>query len=237
MPDRASLVSNLRQFCLGSPKKTAILKAVRKRKSYKEVARKVNASENYCSTVLNGLRANELVEGKRGFYQQTRLMRTINIDSELKKKKPEKKSSRPTGEPASEKRVSKEIFSLEKALDQLDIDPVIERDCFPLRKPYRTRVGEAYLTLENFIKQELQLPDSLVGIDVVSEAAKKGLFNRSVNSERDGLNHIFRGAVLWLRNPAHHRKGDMPKEDALKMILFADYLMKLVGKQKELNNL
>ena len=91
--------------------------------------------------------------------------------------------------------------------------------------------------MENFIKQELELPDHLVGIDVVSEAAKKGLFNRPVNSERDGLNHVFRGAVLWLRNPAHHRKGDIPKEEALKMILFADYLMKLVTKQKQLNNL
>lgn len=86
MPDRASLISNLREFCSGSPKKIAILKAVRKRKSYQEVAQKVQAAEDYCSSVLNGLRANELVEGKRGFYQQTPLMRTINIDSELKKK-------------------------------------------------------------------------------------------------------------------------------------------------------
>ena len=77
----------------------------------------------------------------------------------------------------------------------------------------------------------------MVGIDVVSEATKKGLFDRSVNSEKEGLGLLFRGAVLWLRNPAHHRKADMPKEDALKMILFADYLMKLVRKQKKLNNL
>jgi hypothetical protein len=235
MPDRASLISNLREFCSGSPKKIAILKAVRKRKSYQEVARKVHAAEDYCSTILNGLRANELVEGKRGFFQQTPLMRTINIDSELKKKGI--KSARPkyTKEPPAEKVIK--IIDLEKALDQLDMDPVIKKDCFPLRKPYRTQVGEAYLTLENFIKQELQLPDSSVGIDVVSEAAKKGLFNRSVNSEREGLNHVFRGAVLWLRNPAHHRKGDMSKEEALKMILFADYLTKLTTKQKQLNNL
>lgn len=234
MPDRASLVSNLREFCSGSPKKIAILKAVRKRKSYKQVAEEVRAAEDYCSTILNGLRANELVEGKRGFYQQTPLMRTINIDSELKKKGIKRTPSTHTQERSAEKI---KILDLEKALDQLDIDPVIKRDCFPLRKPYRTHVGEAYLTVENFIKQELKLPDSLVGTDVVSEAYKKGLFNRPVNSEREGLNLVFRGAVLWLRNPAHHRKGDMPKEDALKMILFADYLVKLVRKQKELNKL
>jgi len=235
MPDRSTLVSNLKAFCSDSPKKIAILKAVRKRRSYKEVAKQVKANEDYCSSILNDMSAIELVEGKLGFYRQTPLMRTINIDSELKKKGIRKPRSKPTEEPVSKKVIK--VLDLEKALDQLDTDPIIKRDCFPLRKPYRTQVGEAYLTLENFIKQELQLPDSLVGIDVISEAAKKGLFNRSVSSERDGLNHVFRGAVLWLRNPAHHRKGDMPKEEALKMILFADYLIKLVRKQKQLNKL
>ncbi len=232
MPARETLISNLKQFCSRSPKKIAILKAVRKRKSYKEVAKKVQAAEDYCSSVLNAAQANELVEGHRGFYRQTPLMRTINIDSELKKKVTKK--TRPAPAPVAEKI---KILDLEKALDQLNIDPVIKKACFPLRRTYRTHVGEAYLTLENFIKQELKLPDHLVGIDVISEAAKKGLFNRSVSSERDGLNQIFRGAVLWLRNPAHHRKGDMPKEEALKMILFADYLVKLVTKQKKLNKL
>jgi len=162
-------------------------------------------------------------------------MRTINIDSELKKRGTKPPRPRYTQEPPAKKVIK--VVDLERALDQLDMDPVIKKDCFPLRKPYRTQVGEAYLTLENFIKQELQLPNSLVGVDVVSEAAKKGLFERSVKSEADGLNHVFRGAVLWLRNPAHHRKEDMSKEEALKMILFADYLMKLTTKQKQLNNL
>lgn len=233
MPDRENLISNLKQFCSRSPKKIAILKAVRKRKSYKEVAKKVHAAEDYCSSVLNGALAHELVEGKRGFYRQTPLLRTINIDSELKKKVTKKTSPAPTPKPTATIRV----LDLEKALDQLNIDPVIKKDCFPLRRPYRTHVGEAYLTVENFIKQELKLPDSLVGVDVVSEAVKKGLFDRSVKSEKEGLGLLFRGTVLWLRNPAHHRKGDMPKEEALEMILFADYLMKLVTRQKKLNKI
>jgi hypothetical protein len=235
MPDRETLISNLKQFCSRSPKKAAILKAVRKRKFYKEVGKEVQAAEDYCSSVLNAAQANQFVEGHRGFYRQTPLMRTINIDSELRKKGIRKPRPKPTEEPAAKKVVK--ILDLEKALDQLDINPVIKKDCFPLRRPYRTHVGEAYLTLENYIKQQLRLPDHLVGIDVISEAAKKGLFSRSVSSERDGLNQIFRGAVLWLRNPAHHRKGDMSKQEALKMILFADYLTKLVAKQKKLNKL
>lgn len=232
MPDRETLISNLKHFCSRSPKKIAILKAVRKRKSYKEVAKIVQAAEDYCSSILNAAQANELVEGHRGFYRQTPLMRTINIDSALKK---HTKKTHIASAPAPAEKIK--VLELEKALDKLNLDPVIKKDCFPLRKPYRTHVGEAYLTVENLIKQELKLPDSLVGVDVVSEATKKGLFDRSVNSEKEGLGLLFRGTVLWLRNPAHHRKGDMPKEEALKVILFADYLTKLVREQKQLNML
>ena len=116
MSDRATLLSNLREFCFGSPKKTAILKAVRKRKSYKEVAKKVKASEDYCSSVLNGMRANGLVEGKLGFYQQTPLMRTINIDSELRNKAIKRARFRRIEEPAAKKVIK--ILDLEKALDR-----------------------------------------------------------------------------------------------------------------------
>jgi hypothetical protein len=234
MPDRATLISNLREFCSGSPKKTAILKAVRKQKSYKEVAKLVKANDDYCSSVLNDMSAIELVKGKRGFYRQTPLMRTINIDSELKKKEIRKPRNK-TAEEFPAKKIK--VLDLEKALDQLDIDPIIKKDCFPLRKPYRTHVGEAFNTLENVLRDELQLPAHLVGTDLVSEALRKGLFNRAVSSEKDGLNQSFRGAFLWFRNIAHHKKEEFSKEDTLKMILFADYLIKLVRKQKELNKI
>jgi hypothetical protein len=235
MTDRATLINNLKEFCFGSPKRIAILKAVRKQKSYKEVANLVKASEVYCSKVLHSMKAIELVEGKQGFYRQTPLMRTINADSELKKKRIRKPPSKPTEElPASN---IVKILDFEKALDQLDIDPIIKKDCFPLRKPYRTHVGEAFTTLENVLRDELQLPAHLVGIDLVSKASQKGLFNRTVSSEKDGLIQSFRGAFLWFRNPAHHKKEEFSKEDALKMILFADYLVKVVRRQKALNKL
>lgn len=121
MPDRATIVSNLREFCFGSPKKIAVLKAVRKRRSYKEVAKQVKANEDYCSSVLNEMSAIELVEGERGFYRQTPLMRTINIDSELKKKGTKKPPVTPPSSPAEKIK----ILDLEKALDQINIDPVI----------------------------------------------------------------------------------------------------------------
>ena len=237
MTDREGLVKNLKAFCSSSSKtqkKIQILKAVRKAKNYKDVAKIVDANEDYCSTILNQAKANDLVEGRNGIYRQVPLLRSINIDSELRKVKSKIETRLTKDKPKPEKVI---IFDLEKAINQLDVESAIKKDCFPLRKPYRTHVGEAYLTLENVIKDELNLDESLVGIDVISEAAKKGLFNRHVQAEKEGLNHLFRASVLWLRNPAHHKKDKISKEEALKMILFADYLIQIVKKQKRLNNL
>ena len=66
-------------------------------------------------------------------------MRTINIDSELKKKAVKKTHATRIQQPASTQKIK--VLDLEKALDQLDVDLIIKRDCFPLRKPYRTQLG------------------------------------------------------------------------------------------------
>jgi len=62
------------------------------------------------------MRANGFVEGKLGFYQQTPLMRTINIDSELRNKAIKRARFRRIEEPAAKKVIK--ILDLEKALDR-----------------------------------------------------------------------------------------------------------------------
>jgi hypothetical protein len=86
--------------------------------------------------------------------------------------------------------------------------------------------------LEDFLRHELDLARGLVGIKLVSAAATKGLFNREVESERNGLVSLFNGAFGWFRNTSHHSKENMSKAEAIKMILFADHLMKLVRRLK-----
>ncbi|MHB8566452.1 MAG: TIGR02391 family protein [Nitrososphaerales archaeon] len=234
MPDRATIISNMIQFCAHSPKKIAVLKCVRKPKHYEEVAKLIHADPSYCSDILNQMKAHEFVEavaGKRGYFRQTAMMRTIQIDSELSKS-----DTHPAVEKPKDSEIVREvvrIFEIEKAVDLLNVDSAIRKDCFPLRRPYRKDVGEAYLTLENTLRQELDLPRNLVGVKLVSEAARKGLFNRDVESERSGLIQLFNGAFEWFRNTSHHTKEEISKEEALKMILFADHLIKLLRRLKE----
>ena len=207
------------------------MESVRKPRNYEQVAKIVHADETVCSDILNrfaGIGAVEPVLVKRGYFRQTAVMKSIDIRSELAKAG---KSPRPRGkaEPEMVKETVR-ILELDRAADFLDLEPSIRNDCFPPRKPYGKDVGYAYLILEETLRTEAKIPRGVTGIKLVSSAAAKGLFNREVVAERDGLVSLFNGAFGWLRNPSHHTKGNVSKEEAIKLILFADYLIKVVRK-------
>lgn len=88
--DGTTVISNLIRFCKGAPKKIEILEAVRKKKSYTQVADEVGADPTYVSNMLNKARPLHLVDGERGYYRQSEVLRTINIRSELRKAAKEK---------------------------------------------------------------------------------------------------------------------------------------------------
>jgi hypothetical protein len=111
-------------------------------------------------------------------------------------------------------------------LGKYGIDLELVNDC-RIHKPYRKPVSEALLTLETRMRKTLKAGDSVTGTNLVSEASKQGVFTRSVQSEQDGLNQLYRGVFLWFRNPQGHRKVEYSKEDAVKMVLFIDYLIRL----------
>src|SRR2546428_14092895 len=103
--------------------------------------------------LVNGLAQ---TEGERGVFRQTPIVRKLDIPAILRQAESATgKKSKPV--PVSPKIIVKKVPNFEEALDYEDIDPVIQKDCFPLEKPYRMEVGEAYLTLENVIKNELNL--------------------------------------------------------------------------------
>lgn len=223
------------EVCGSSPKKILILKAVKKTQFYKDVAKQVRANASYCSNALNEMAIHGLVEqeGSRGFYRQTPAIRKIDIDAQLRKagrKPPTVSGNKPS------LRIVK-VVDIEGSLNELDVDAELIRDCFPLRKPFRTHAGEAFLTLENMIKKELSLPDTVYGVEVVAAAKSRGVFTRPVRSETDGLVQLYNSAFLWYRNIFHHKKDEVSRQEALKIIFHADYLIKLFRKQKRLNGI
>lgn len=111
-------------------------------------------------------------------------------------------------------------------LGAFHIDEELSRDC-RLTKPYRAAIREATLTLETRIRQRLGLPDDKTGKDLILMARQKGIFKRLVPSEEEGLFFLYAGTISWLRNPPSHKKIAYERDEAVKIILFVDYLLRL----------
>ena len=116
---------------------------------------------------------------------------------------------------------------LESLLQDSDLDKEIIRDCFPLKQPYSSNAREALLTVETRMKKTLKLSRKQTGVDIISDAQRLGVFKTGVSAEEEGIALLFRGSVLGIRNILSHNKIKMNKEESLKIILFADYLIKL----------
>ena len=116
---------------------------------------------------------------------------------------------------------------VESTIQNWDIDKELVDDCFPLEKPYRTRATDALLTVETRMRKKLKLGRSRVGVDIVDDARRLGVFKRSDPSEEQGIQLLFRGSVQGMRNVLVHNKPEMNKQEAITIILFADYLIKL----------
>jgi len=162
MPDRTTLIGDLVGFCRRSQKRVAILEAVRKPKNYEQVAKIVGADKTVCSDMLNrlaGIGAVEQVPGKRGYFRQAPVMKSINLQSELAK------AGRPMRSRTSEPQMVREtVFEIDKAANFLDLELSIRSDCFPPRRPYGKDVGYAYLTLEESLRVETGIPRGITGI-------------------------------------------------------------------------
>ena len=71
------------------------------------------------------------------------------------------------------------------------------------------------------------LDETFYGEKLITEAKTREVFKRKLKGEEDGLFFMYMGAIKWLRNPSGHRKIKYTKEDSIKIVLYADFLIKL----------
>lgn len=161
-------------------------------------------------------------------YDKVPLLKHLNIDRWVKKPIEETEDEPSMSKTASVGKVSKRSkIKIDSIIKELDIDEELLEDCFPLRKPYRGQVRDAYITLETRIRNKLGLPDEHIGMQLIDEARNLGVFKRPVQAEEQGTYLLFKSTIMSLRNPASHRKLKVEKNEAIKLILFVDYLIKL----------
>ena len=101
-----------------------------------------------------------------------------------------------------------------------------------IRGSYDTAVFEAYKELEIRVREAAQLPSSALGKDLMRKAFHPDtgpLSNQNLDlAEREAMAHLFAGSIGLFKNPSSHRNVDLSPEEALDLIFFADYLLRLI---------
>jgi uncharacterized protein (TIGR02391 family) len=101
-----------------------------------------------------------------------------------------------------------------------------------LRGDYEVAVFAAFRAVEVAVRKAAGLPDDALGVSMMRDAFKPGhgplAEKGAVLSEQEATAHLFAGAIGAAKNPASHREVEMNRTEAVRLILFASYLMSLI---------
>jgi uncharacterized protein (TIGR02391 family) len=115
------------------------------------------------------------------------------------------------------------------------LDKVLLEKVYPLfiSGDYDTAVFRAFKEIEVRVRQKSGMPQSAIGIDLMRMAfnPEKGfLASKDIHkAEKQALSDLYAGGIGIFKNPSSHREVKFEEaEDVAKIILFADYLLKLL---------
>ena len=135
-------------------------------------------------------------------------------------------------EPTSFESFKKSRFLLQEVLDKVLVEKV-----YPLflSGDYDTAVFRAFKEVEVRVRDKANLPLSTLGTDLMRTAfnPEKGLLSSKNihNAEKQAVSDLFAGSIALFKNPSSHREVEFEQaEEVAKIILFADYLLKLIDR-------
>jgi uncharacterized protein (TIGR02391 family) len=136
------------------------------------------------------------------------------------------------------KLVGKENFDAYKhslLFPRKTLHPAISSSTFALfiRGKYDTVVFEAFRAVEVAVRDAGTFPPTLIGTDLMRKAfaTHSGPLTdiTLVPSEQEATSNLFAGAIGLFKNPTSHRADAVSKpEDAVALVMLADYLLRLV---------
>jgi uncharacterized protein (TIGR02391 family) len=122
-----------------------------------------------------------------------------------------------------------------QALPREQLHARIREDVWHLfvRGKFDTAVFEAFKEVEVAVRAAAALKNTDIGVDLMRKAFDKSkgpLRDETVtDGERDSLAHLFAGAIGLFKNPQSHRRVALTDpHEAAEMILFANYLLRIV---------
>ncbi len=124
-------------------------------------------------------------------------------------------------------------------LPKHDLDKNLIENVYPLflRGDYDTAVFRAFKEVEVRIRKKAGLDDGYYGVKLIKAAfhPNDGLLIEKtiIEAERVAMFNLFNGSIGLFKNPLSHRDVDFSNPgEVAEIILFANYLLRLVERQK-----
>ena len=136
-------------------------------------------------------------------------------------------------------KVDLEAYKKSRFLPKNNLDKNLTVKVYPLfiRGDYDTAVFQAYKEVEVRVRKKAKYSDDLIGVKLMRTAfhPEDGpLRNSEANSsERQAMSDLFSGSVGLFKNPSSHREVNLNNpSEAAEIILFANYLLRLIDRCK-----
>ena len=129
-------------------------------------------------------------------------------------------------------------------LPEHELHPVIVQKVWSmfLQGNYGPAVLQAFKEVEIAVREAGNYSESDHGVSLMREAfhkdtgksdAGKLTDTNQQSAEQEALGHLFAGAMGYCRNPLGHREVNLSAEEAVEMIFFASYLLRIVDSRSQ----
>lgn len=126
--------------------------------------------------------------------------------------------------------------------DQLP--PIIAQKVSPKfwQGDYDTAVFQAFKEVEIAVRKAGNYDESDHGVSLMRQAfhvdtgksdAGELTDTEQQPAEQEAIGHLFAGAIGYCRNPLGHREVNLSAEEAVEMVFFASYLLRIVDSRKQ----
>ena len=133
-----------------------------------------------------------------------------------------------------------EVDMSESDLPAHELHPLIAQKVWEifLRGNYDLAVLEAFRRVEIVVREAGNYAEGDHGVPLMRKAFHKDNGNladtNQPSAERIAMEHLFVGAMGYCRNPLGHREVNLSAEEAVEMIFFASYLLRIVDSRSQL---
>lgn len=143
-------------------------------------------------------------------------------------------------EAASDTRIAIEPSSVEASPGAL-LPPILDdvlrsrvADILSGQGPYDRAVREAGVVLEDRVRSRAGVAPTLVGVDLMSAAFRRGgaLILSNAEAEQEAAHQLYRGFIGFFKNPSSHRLTTVTGGSARALVAFVDVLLGIVDSSR-----